>query len=157
MKKSILLLAAALCAPHLHAENMLKNGDFQGGTTGWKGDRKVLEEAAGSKNKIARVEAGRKPQSFSQTIDIKKEKTLVLTFRVRKSADYAGLGYSVRFKRRDNSYTFFERVVDEEDGWQEVTIRFLDLQDSRKIELSVVVLPGEKGYLEFDDFAVEGK
>ena len=131
--------------------SILKNSDFEKGSTGWKGDKNIEYETYLKANKVCRIEVDAKDQEFYQQIKSKDAKDLVLTFRVRKSADYEGRGISVRFTREDTSYTFYDRTVKGED-WQEIRIRYSDLQGSKEIKFSVIVRSGKEGHIDFDDF-----
>jgi hypothetical protein len=156
MKKTILiLLTIVICSFALNA-SYLRNGDFQGGSSGWKGDRNVDHESEGSENKILMIEMENDDQTIFQEIKLKREKDLSLTFKVQKSSDYVGRGFSIRFTRKDGSYNFYNRSV-KKNGWNNFKIRFSDINGSRKLKLSIIVRSGKAGHLSFDDFQITSK
>lgn len=136
--------------------SLLKNGDFERGTTGWKGDRKVQYEDESEQNKICKLRIGGKDQEFYQVVKAKKFKDIQFKYKVKKSEDYEGRDFQIRFTRDDGSYTFYDRSAKKE-GWNEGSFKFSGFKGSREIKISIVVNSGEEGYLMFDDIEAVGK
>lgn len=152
MKAKIASLSLLLIISGLYATE-LRNGDFESGSSGWRGDNKVVYETDEKLNKVCRMEADSDDQIFYQEIKTKKAKDLKLKFKVKKSIDYEGRGFSIRFVRDNGSYTFFDSSADSTE-WKEKTINFSDINGSRSIKISVLARSADEGYLDFDDFVL---
>ena len=152
MKAHIVFLSILLISSGLHATE-LRNGDFERGSTGWRGDKKIVYETDAKLNKVCRMKADRDAQSFYQEIKTKKAKDLILTFKVKESTDYEGRGYSIRFVRPNGSYTFYNRSVGSSE-WVDERIVFSDIRGLKSMDLSVLVRSADEGYLDFDDFVL---
>lgn len=134
-------------------ENLLKNGDFEKGTSRWKGSRDD-EELDG--NKVLAVEADAdEMQFFSQEIDPDDYKDLHLVFRYKSSEDYKGRGLTIRWKRPDGSSTYRSISIKAAQDWEEEEWNFDQVRGARTINFIIEVKEGE-GTLYFDDFVIKG-
>lgn len=152
--KSILFLFALVLPLFAEEENLVSNGDFQKKKSGWKGDGKADFE--GDNIFLTLDVDSRDLSEIVQKVRTKDLKDLILTFKARKSDDYDGRGFYVRFERPDGSYTFYthERINDD---WSDFTVRYGDLKDSKYIFLKFLVREGEEGSVDFDDIVLVGE
>lgn len=85
-----LVLISFLLSPLLaSAENLVKNGDFEQGTSGWKGDRKAGSNESDT-NRYLIIEADSKESqyAFQDNIDGDDKWTVEIHFRYRTSEDF---------------------------------------------------------------------
>lgn len=152
------LLAAVFPLALMADENLIKNGDFSRGSSSWRGKRNIEYETAAEENKICQIEIDDDDDiEFWQSMRTSRLKDLTLTFKIKKSPDYKGRGYQIRFIRPDGSYTYMTRPVPKNDSWKEMEIKFSDLKKSSQIDLKFIVRSGESGWLAFDDIVVVGE
>lgn len=160
MKKIIpVVLAIAFPLLSIASENLITNGDFSKGSSRWKGDENIEFETPDEKNKICLIEIDEDDDiEFYQSISsTSKYKDLVLKFKIKKSADYKGRGYQVRFIRSDGSYSYMTRSLPKNNEWKDMEIKFSDLKKSSKIDLKFIVRSGDSGSLAFDNIVVTGE
>lgn len=153
------ILAIAFPLASIASENLIINGDFSKGSSRWKGDENIEFETPDEKNKICKIEIDEDDDiEFYQSISsTSKYKDLTLKFKIKKSADYKGRGYQIRFIRNDGSYSYMTRKLPKNNEWKDMEIKFSDLKKSSKIEVKFIVRSGESGYLAFDDIVVTGE
>ncbi|QYY36937.1 hypothetical protein [Ruficoccus sp. ZRK36] len=136
----------------LHAgDDLLRNGDFSRGLSGWKGDRKIAEDGD---NKYVVVRLNSKDtQKFEQDdLDVKNVRAVEVKLRFRVSDDYSGRGFILRFSYAGGStYTNVDKGLSTE--WKSIGWTFENSRGLDEITFSVEVLPGD-GSIEFDDFSV---
>jgi len=159
MKRNILTAIFVVISTFAIAdEELVENGDFSKGSSRWDGDENVEYETSAEQNKVCKIEVDDDGDlEFHQKFSVDDYKDLFLTFKIRKSEDYEGRGYQVRFIRKDGSYTYMERKLPKNNDWKEMEIKFSDIKRSSHIELRFIVRSGESGYLAFDDISVIGK
>jgi hypothetical protein len=159
--KNINCAILALAFPLLSTagENLIKNGDFSKGSSRWKGDENIEFETPAEKNKICKiiVDEDDDIEFFQSISSTSKYKDLMLKFRVKKSDNYKGRGYQVRFIRSDGSYTYMTRPLPKNSDWKDMEIKFSDLKKSSRIDLKFIIRSGDSGYLAFDDITVIGE
>ena len=148
--KTIILLLTCITAITVANAEQLKNGDFESGSTGWKGDKRVTQESPENDNKVCRIKVDNDDQEFYQTIKVKKAKDIYFSFSAKISEDYEGRGISIRFTRENGSYTFYDRSIDSTE-WSKIEIKFSDIR-SEELKVSIIVRSGEEGYMDFDNF-----
>lgn len=153
------ILAITLPILSIAGENLIINGDFSKGSSRWKGDENIEFETPEEKNKICKIEVDEDDDiEFLQSISsTSKYKDLILKFKIKKSENYKGRGYQVRFIRSDGSYTYMNRDLPKNNDWKDMEIKFSDLQKSSRIELKFIIRSGDSGYLAFDDIVVTGE
>ncbi len=147
---SLLLIACTV-----NADELLRNGDFERGTSGWKGDRKVVEYSGN--NKVCEIKVDDDIQSFYQEdLDVKDLKDIVLTFKYKVSSDYKGRGLTMKFIRPDRGFTY--RTIDLKGGdkWHTYKWNFGEIRGADEITLEIEILEGE-GTILLDDFSVTPK
>ena len=125
----------SFCSLCLNA-SLLKNGDFEKGSSGWKGDRRVTYEDSSQSNRVCKVEVKSKEQEFYQEVKSKNLRELKLNFDVKKSSDYDGGDFSVRFVRDNGSYTFWDSSVNSA-SFSKKTYKFQDIKGSKKIKVTL--------------------
>ena len=131
------------------------NGDFSKGSSRWKGDENIQFDTPAEKNKICRIELDDdKDIDFYQEIKVKGIKDIMVRYKIRKSSNYDGRGYQVRFVRDDGSYNYFDRAVPKKEGWNEAVVKFKGIGNTSKLKVKFRVLSGDAGYLAFDDIVV---
>ena len=81
--KKAAFIGIMLISLNIYAAANFKNGDFESGKGRWKGDGKIIQEGE-KKNKVLKLEAG------------KKEQTMELQFDVPKGATRAKFEYQVK-------------------------------------------------------------
>jgi len=144
---TVLLLAGSA-----FAENLFSNSTMETTST-WKGDRKYDTEGD---NRVLKLEANsRKPVSFYQEVKTRDIKDLEFKFRY-KSENYKGRGFQTRGERDDGSSTYRDRTLIADGEWHVVTWSFSQINDSREIQFSIILMEGE-GEVFFDDVTVEGR
>ena len=157
-KITYVILAIALPLSSIASENLITNGDFSKGSSRWKGDENIEFETPEEKNKICKIEIDEDDDiEFYQPIRTSKYKDLILKFKIKKSADYKGRGYQVRFIRNDGSYSYMTRNLPKNNEWKDMEIKFSDLKKSSKVEVKFIIRSGESGYLAFDNIVVTGE
>jgi len=155
VKPILSVLVLTLVAGALHGEELLRNGDFERGTSGWKGDRKVIEYSAD--NKVCRIEVDDEIQAFYQAdIDVEDLKDVVLTFKYQISSDYSGRGLTMQFVRPDGSWTYRTINLENPGKWQTYKWHFGEIRGAEEITLKLEILEGE-GTVMFDDISVQPK
>ncbi len=148
MKK--ILLAALLLPSMCYAENLFKNGDMAT-SSGWKGDRKFVPLDG---NRVLILKANkRKETSFNQAVDSRDVKDFTVKFRY-KSFNYKGRGMKIRGTRGNGAFTYQTYNLQSDGKWHEISWRFSEVRDSRRIDFSFLLLEGE-GEVFFDDLTVE--
>ncbi len=171
MKKSLCMLAIIFVnSGYLSGDeaiNHIRSGDFEKSTTGWKKatSSKIIPQTLGGNikdisipNKILSISMDKnKIKIMSQKIKVDlNTKVVYLSFKYKKDINYKSLNpaglYNVRFKRKDNSSTFYTRNSNiPNNRWGYEIIEFTKItgkKKSKKIhELTV--------FLEF--FEAEGK
>ena len=157
IKSAILVIAFPLLT--IAGENLITNGDFSKGSSRWKGDENIEFETPEEKNKICKIEVDEDDDiEFYQFISsTSKYKDLILKFKIKKSANYKGRGYQVRFIRSDGSYSYMTRNLPKNNDWKDMEIKFSDLKKSSRIELKFIIRSGDSGYLAFDNIIVTGE
>lgn len=138
----------------LCAKNLFDNSTMDT-TGGWKGSKKMVkEDDAGKENRHLLVTAKKRDAvSFSQEVDTKGVFSLTVKLRYR-TKDYVGRGFEFRGIRLGGGSTYFDRTFTADGQWHEMTLNFTQVQGSKKINFSFIVLQGE-GEVCFDDITVE--
>lgn len=147
-----LLILATLCAVSLHANDVLRNGDFSRGTGSWKGDRRVVTEGEA---KYLQVDLDRrKHKEFSQDkLSVKGADRVVLTFRYRTSEDYeSSKGITLRFLRPNAGSTYRDLKITASPDWKTHTWDFSRIRGADELTFLIEVHEG-KGSIMFDDFS----
>ena len=158
--KIIIFAVLAIAFPLLSiaSENLITNGDFTKGSSRWKGNENIEFETPDEKNKICKIEVDDDDDiEFFQPINTSKLKDLTLKFKIKKSANYKGRGYEVRFIRNDGSYTFMTRNPPKNNDWKDMEIKFSNLKKSSRVKVKFIIKSGKSGYLAFDDISVTGE
>jgi len=140
-------------------DDIIKNGDFSEGSSRWSGKKKIVFETQAKKNKVCKIEVKKKHSAiFYQTISTSKKTDLILTFRVKKSKDYKGKGYQVKFELQTDVTWFWgsSPAPKKADKWVKVNFRLKKerFKNSSHFKLMIKVNPGSSGYLMFDDFKI---
>lgn len=137
-------------------ESLIKNGDFEKGSSGWKGDEEIVSHSG---NNICLIELDESENvEFFQHVKSRGYKELLITFRVKKSKDYEGRGFEVRMSRDVGGFYYSTRnAPSSADTWQDHTVRMTHVDGSSRVKISFIVLSGETGYLAFDEIKVVGK
>jgi len=150
----IVLLLLFSVASGFAQESLLKNGDFEKGTSDWKGKYKVVDEGD---NMVACIDVDRRKElAFEQKVRTRKIKDLALTFRYKTSTDYEGRGLVVRFSRPDGSSTFNTTDLAASTEWKEYFWNFGEIREAKKMTLIITAKDG-KGKIYFDDFVMIAK
>ena len=141
------------------AVNLVKNGDFQKGTSGWRGDRKVIPEPSNSKNNICAVKIdAEETQTFSQKIKTRGIEALVVRFRLKKSEDYNGEGLSIWFDPGDGTTSGTGCLLPKTTDWKELEYSMGHVvRGVSRGTLLFKVKKGTSGSLFFDDIVVIDK
>lgn len=150
------VLIPLLFCSALQAENLIENGDFESGRKDWKGDRDIKYETEEEKNKVLYFEVDDKPQEVDQEFDAEDYRIFTVTYRVRATDDYEGLGYQIRFVRDSGGSTFYDRSVKAGADWKNEKITYKAMKESDDLKLRVTVIDYDdgEGAILFDDFVV---
>ena len=143
----------------LGKNDIIKNGDFSQGASRWSGKKKIVFETDAKKNKVCRIDVKRNHSyTFYQTISTSKKTDLILTFRVKKSKDYKGKGYQVKFELQTDVTWYWNSspAPKKAEKWVKVSFRLRKerFKNSSHFKLMIKVNPGSSGYLMFDDFKI---
>ena len=143
-----------MCFVAVAGENLLKNADFEKGSTRWSGDRKIVSEGD---NKICKVELEEDESvSFCQKIALQDPKDLILRFKIRKSDDYEGdEEVLIRFDE-ERSAMHTSRMIPDNHEWNEIEFHYTNYRDAKRIEIIFMVNRGA-GTLYFDDIELTEK
>jgi hypothetical protein len=141
------------------SKNLIRNGDFEKGSTLWSGDKNVVYETAGKTNRICRIEVDKKEDiTFYQKIVTKNIEDLKITFRVKKSRDYKGEGLSIKFDRGDGTASGISRDLPDNTDWNKVEWTAGQVARGKsRVKMIFVVESGKAGSLSFDDIEVVEK
>ncbi|MBC2603448.1 hypothetical protein [Puniceicoccus vermicola] len=153
------LLFLFLFSSALQAENLIDNGDFESGRKDWKGDRDIEYETDAETNKVLYFEVDDKPQEIEQEFDAEDYRVFTVTYRVRATDDYQGLGYQIRFVRDSGSSTFYDRSVKAGADWKKEKITYKAVKDSDDLKLRITVIDDDdgEGAILFDDVVLTAK
>jgi hypothetical protein len=137
------------------ADDLIKNGDFEKGKTRWSGDLKVEFETADKTNKICRIELDKKDSvTFNQKVSTSGSTTsLILRYKVRKSSDYEGYEhFNIHAKGNNGAISSKGQKVPVNMEWNPMELKIPEeLYKERTIKILFHVLPGNSGFLFFDD------
>jgi hypothetical protein len=154
---SLLIVLTLGLAGTVHADDeLLRNGDFSRGKSGWKGEGKVTEDDKENKYIEIRVDAKDILDFYQEDLDVKNVKDLVLTFRYKTSADYSGRGFQLEFVRPTGGFTYRTVSIQSTPEWKSYTWNFARTKDSDELTLRIKILEGD-GEIMFDDFSVTAK
>jgi len=158
MKKTIYsLLLAGLsiplhCAASAEQKNLVKNGDFEDGTAGWRGDVNIVFETPEETNKVCRIEVDKERSvKFYQEINIWKMEYVKVKLRVHASADF------VQEKNRAGCFVGLGSHGSGKPlktGWNEMEYTLDNRDDEDRLDLYISVERGRSGTLSFDDIEV---
>jgi len=137
-------------------DSIIKNGDFEHGNNNWKGDRTVKHETAERKNKICFLEVDNGQNEFFQQVKTNGVSELYLHYNVKKSEDYKGAGYEVRFTRNDGTYRWYDKFA-YGNHWVCEHIYFDELENTDDIIISFKTKEGGSGYILFDEVCLSVK
>ena len=140
-------------------ENLIKNGDFSKGTSRWGGKKKITFETEAKKNKVCKIKVKKKHSyTFYQTISTSKKTDLILSFKIKKSNDYKGKGYQVKFELQTDTTWYWKKSSPPKkpNKWVKVSFRMKKerFRNSSHFKMMIKVNPGSSGYLMFDDFKI---
>jgi hypothetical protein len=159
MKKSLyctilFCLSSSLCFPAQSVnENLIVNGDFEDGSTGWRGDENVVPETPDAANMICRIMSNEEGiAEFHQTIKTFRMEQIKVKFRVRKSADHSGSEWLVGI--REGSSTSGRSTPLRNDDWNSIEYTMPLNPKNSRTTLVFQVKPGQRGYICFDDIEV---
>ncbi len=147
-----ILFFITLSIGNLLGNELLKNGDISRGSSGWKGDRKIISIAD---NKLIEVKVSNKSiRSFTQEeIKCKGLKDVTLIFRYRASKDYNGRGMTVRFRKENYGTIYSSSKIVNDGNWHDYKWEFDQIKDSKKLDLIIEIKEGA-GTVYFDDFSL---
>ncbi|MBC2596404.1 hypothetical protein H5P28_19215 [Ruficoccus amylovorans] len=134
-------------------DEILRNGDFSRGTSGWKGDRKIQQDGEGNKYMLVEADDDEPAVVVQDKLDGKGLDVLVLRFRCLISEDYTGEGVRVRLVRPSGSAVTLTLRLTERGEWMPVTARLRGLRKMDEFALELGTFPG-KGSIAFDDVSV---
>ncbi len=150
----ILVLAFGLCGLLRADDELLRNGDFSRGTSGWKGDRNIEEDDKGNKYMLIEADDDEEQVFMQEDLDTKDLTAFLLTFRCRPSEDYVGKGLAIRFSHPSGMYYEFKILLKNQGEWDTIKGRFREMRTSDEVTLEIHVLPGE-GTVMFDDISLK--
>ena len=157
MKKPIctLLLAGLslplFCPASTEPENLVNNGDFEYGSTGWEGGVNIVFETPEERNKICSIAVDKEKRlEFHQEIKTSNMRHVKVKLRIKASADFAtekGPGWFVSLGSRGRGMPLHT-------GWNDIECRLDNRDDEDTMTLAFKVMPGQSGTLSFDDIEV---
>ena len=155
----ILFLSALSTGSFGEENNILQNGDFSKGSKKWHGDIRVTHETSSKKNKICIIKIKDESRLFYQYAKPKKKTKITLQFRVKRSADYAGKGYQIRFEKNGSYKIWDKKVPKKANQWVDIKIKisYKNYKKCKYVKLEVRTKPGVSGFLYFDDFKLVEK
>lgn len=123
---------------------------------GWKGVKKMVTEKEGDKdNRLLQITANpRGSSAFSQDVSVRDIKDVKLKLRYR-TKDYKGRGLEIRGTRADGGFTYLTKDLKADGQWHEIEWNFSQINGTKKVDFSFIVLDGE-GEVFFDDVTAEG-
>lgn len=155
MSKPLTIIVLLLATGTLHANELLRNGDFTRGTVSWKGDRKVVDE---DENKYAVIDLDQKKAKalIQEKLNTKNVRDITLSFRYRTSENYDGGGITLRYVREKGGSTFRTIRLQPTKEWKTYQWDFNNSKQSDELTLRIEVLRGT-GSIQFDDFSAIAK
>lgn len=159
-----LVFMGAMNTQGAEGDELLRNGDFEKGRSGWKGDGRVSEEEVESgegksQNKVMILEVKRREdEEVYQEVRTRKLREIHVKGRYRVSEDYDGLGIMMKFKRPDGSYTYHTyeptKKARSKGQWQELSWSFKEIRNASELKFYLVSKQGDSGKVYFDNFSV---
>jgi hypothetical protein len=164
MKKHVsIILIAGLSFASIAGENLIVDGSFQKESTRWKGKDNIVPEESNKKNKICQIKLHKRDEKeFYQEFRGSDIKDFTLRYKIKKSADYKGFGYGIRFTFDKGGYEGRMKRVPSNHEWNTVEYRYSsgftasafenrNLSVHEHIRVAFIVKNGESGSLSFDD------
>lgn len=128
----------------------VRNGDFEKGKQFWRGDGRIVTEAAG--NKVCELKTSeRKGDEITQDIDTGKAAQVEISLRV-KGLDYTGAGLRVAMQKRSGGSTYNIRQVTN-GSWTDVKWTYVRNSTDEKFTLVLSPTVGS-GSIQIDDVKV---
>lgn len=157
MKKYlVIIMLAGLAHASTAGKNLIKNGDFEKGSTRWGGDKNIVYETEAKTNRICKIEVGEEQKyEFYQKINTSNVDYLNVRFRIKKSPDYDGKGYMISFRRGDGSGQGAGKSLPANNDWNIVEFKSLDyVHGESNLKVVFTVMGAESGSLSFDDIEI---
>ncbi len=136
--------------------NLIKNGDFEKDSTGWRGDENIVFYTPAETNKICRIVIDKEEIiEFHQKIKTSKMTGLTIRFKMKKSIDYKGEGLQIKFERGDGSGSGMSRTLPYNNEWNDIEWNANGVvREESQIKVVFMVKPGQSGTLSFDDIEI---
>lgn len=136
------------------SENLINNGDFEKGSSGWSGDTKIVYETEEKKNKICKVELeDDEDLKFWKKIVLQDPKDLILRFKIKKSADYKGSEELDLYFEEEHASMRTTQIIPDNNEWNITEFKYTNFRDAKRINIIFDVKKGA-GTLYFDDIEI---
>ncbi len=134
--------------------NLLKNGDFESGVSGWKGDGD--DEELNDGNTVMKIEVPkRKEIRIFQDFKVRDIDKILITISYKISDDFDSNGVTFRIHRPGGStYRTFTPKQEASDEWVTTTWDYRELRGGKKASFEISVKPGESGFILFDNISI---
>lgn len=165
-KYLLTILLTSVSFASIASNNLIVDSSFTESSTRWKGNDNIVWETSGRTNKICKIEVNKhRKLEFYQDIKSSNIKDLIIHYRVKKSSDYKGRGYSVLFNFKNKGGAGRGQRIPSDTVWHAVEWKFSNIYTHREmaenqlsgvsdIRVSFIVDKGLSGSLSFDDIEV---
>jgi hypothetical protein len=134
------------------SENLLKNGDFDKGTSAWGNFKTELIDS----NNVCVVEASTVAKKLQQSFTAMGLKEVELTFKYKASPEYKGKGFQVQINKEQvgwNQWYFRNVAIKDNAEWSTFKMKYDKFQSSGIYSIKIEIHPGA-GKLYFDDIVL---
>lgn len=138
----------------MSSDEFIENGDFEGGRSKWKGDGRVVDDGTG--NHVIELEARKgKVREITHEIELDDSREIIVHFRARVSEGSRPVDLRKAWRNPRGGAGFSGEKLDPDGQWKQCRTTYRKKDDKEERILAFVLLEGEEGTVQFDDFKIE--